>query len=151
MQMKGDNFMNMFKPTKATSIKEYLTMLVPERREAIEFLHAFIQKTCPKLKPHFPYNMIGYGNFKYINNKKQSLDWPVIALASQKNYISIYVCAIDEGKYVTEKYKKELGKVSVGKSCIRLKKVEDVDLAVLKKVLLLAQKMPGLVSSAQKK
>lgn len=64
------------------------------------------------------------------------MDWPIIALASQKNYISVYVCASDGKEYIAEKYKDKLGKVSVGKSCIRFKKLEDVDLNVLKEVVL---------------
>jgi hypothetical protein len=91
--------------------------------------------------------MLGYGTFPYLNNKKEKLEWPVIALANQKNYISLYVCALDKGQYIAEKHKKELGKVSVGKSCIRFKKLEDVNLPVLKKVLQLAAKSPGLTST----
>ena len=109
----------MFKPVKAKSVKEYFAMLPKERRLPVEFLHKFIQKTAPKLKPNFAYNMPGYGFFKYKNYKKEIIDWPIIALASQKNYISLYICSIDKGEYLAEKYKDKLGKVSVGKSCIR--------------------------------
>jgi uncharacterized protein YdhG (YjbR/CyaY superfamily) len=137
--------MNMFKAVKAKTIKEYFDQLPPERRKPMEFLHAFIQKTAPKLKPAFSYNMPGYGSFKYKNYKKEIIDWPVIGLASQKNYISLYVCAVDNGEYIAEKHKTELGKVSVGRSCIRFKKIEDLDLKALKKVIQLAAKSPGLV------
>lgn len=133
----------MFKPTKATSIKEYFELLPSERVEPIEFLHDFIQKTAPSLKPVFASNMLGYGTFKYRNYKNETLDWPVIALASQKNYLSLYVCAVKDGEYIAEKHKDELGKVSVGKSCIRFKKIEDVNLDELKKVIQLAEKTPG--------
>lgn len=136
--------MNMFKATKANTVEEYLDMLEPERKKVIEFLHKFIQKISPKFKPYFAYNMLGYGSFKYINYKKETIDWPIIALASQKNYISLYVCALEEGKYIAEKYKAKLGKVSVGKSCIRFKKIEDLDLGGLREVLVLASKNPGL-------
>jgi len=139
----------MFKPIKAKSIKEYFGMLVKERREPMEFLHKFIQKTAPKLKPNFLYNMPGYGSFTYKNSKKEVLNWPIIALASQKNYISIYVCAIDAGEYIAEKYKNELGKVSVGKSCIRFKKLEDINLKTLGRVIKLAAKFPGLVGAGE--
>jgi hypothetical protein len=98
----------------------------------------------PKLKSHFAYNMLGYGSFPYLNYKKGMIDWPVIALANQKNYVSIYVCSVDKGEHIAEKYQKELGKVSVGRSCIRFKKLEDLNLPGLKKVLLLAAKNPGL-------
>ncbi len=136
--------MNMFKPSKATSVKEYLAALPKERRVSVEFLHKLIIKTVPKLKPYFAHNMLGYGSFPYKNYKKEMISWPVVALASQKNYISLYVCALDGGKYLAEKYAKELGKVSVGKSCIRFKKIEDLDLVTLKKLLKRAEKAPGL-------
>lgn len=137
----------MFKPTKATSVATYLAQVPKERKELVLFLHEFIKKTAPKLKPHFAYNMLGYGSFPYLNNKKEKLEWPVIALANQKNYISLYVCATEDGQYIAEKHKKELGKVSVGKSCIRFKKLEDINLPALKKVLKLAEKSPGLLSA----
>jgi len=134
----------MFKPTKAKSVESYLASIPKERKELMLFLHNFIKKTAPKLKPHFAYNMLGYGSFPYLNYKKEKINWPVVALANQKNYISLYVCALDKGVYIAEKFKNELGKVSVGKSCIRFKKLEDLNLPTLKKVLIFAAKNPGL-------
>jgi uncharacterized protein YdhG (YjbR/CyaY superfamily) len=143
--------MNMFKSVNATTVSEYFDMLPPERREAVEYMHTFIQKVAPSLKPHFAYNMLGYGSFKYKNHKKEELDWPTVALASQKNYISLYVCAVEKGEYIAEKHKKELGKVSVGKSCIRFKKIDDLDLKTLEKVIKIAEKSPGLVGVGAQK
>jgi hypothetical protein len=134
----------MFKPTKAQTVEEYFELLVPERREAIEFLDKFIKKVAPSLKQHFAYNMLGYGSFQYKNYKKEIVNWPTVSLASQKNYISLYVCAVQNGEYVAEKHKDELGKVSVGKSCIRFKKIEDLNLKELEKVIKIAEKDPGL-------
>jgi uncharacterized protein YdhG (YjbR/CyaY superfamily) len=134
----------MFKPVKAKSIEEYIAMLEPERKQAIEFLHKRVQKIAPSLKPHFAYNMLGYGSFKYKNYKKETVDWPSIALASQKNYISLYICAVENGQYIAEKHKDKLGKVSVGKSCIRFKRLEDLNLNELDNVIKLAESNPGL-------
>ncbi len=139
--------MNMFKAVKATSIKEYIALLEPERRKSILFLDGFIKKTVPKLKPLFAYNMLGYGTFKYINAQKKEIDWPVVSLASQKNYMSLYICSIEGGKYLAESHKDELGNVKVGKSCIQIKKIEDLDLKGLTKVLKLAAKKPGLIKT----
>ena len=136
--------MNMFKDVKATTVEEYLAAVPDERKELIDFLHDFIQKAAPKLEVHFAYNMIGYGSFDYIDYKKREMKWPVVALANQKNYVSVYVCAVEDGEYIAEKRGKELGKVSVGKSCIRIKKQEDVNLDVLKEVIKAAAKSPGL-------
>jgi uncharacterized protein YdhG (YjbR/CyaY superfamily) len=137
--------MNMFKSAKAKTVAEYIASVPADRKDTILQVHNFIRKTVPKLKPHFAYNMLGYGSFPYKNHKKELITWPTIALANQKNYVSVYVCSIDAGQYVAEKYKKELGKVNVGKSCIRFKKMEDLNLPVLRKVLLAAAKNPGLI------
>ncbi|MFZ2522194.1 MAG: DUF1801 domain-containing protein [Minisyncoccia bacterium] len=143
--------MNMFKPVKAKTVKEYIDSVQKERKETIVFLNNFIQKISPKFKAYMAYNMLGYGSFPYKNYKKEMASWPVVALANQKNYISLYVCAVKSGKYLAESHKNELGKVSVGRSCIRFKKLEDLNLPVLKKVLKEAVKNPGLVLSDSKK
>ena len=143
----------MFKPTKAETIDEYFEMLVDERRQALEILDRLIKEAAPSLKPWFTYNMLGYGKFDYTNYKKEQIQWPTIALASQKNYISLYVCALahTEGttQYIAEKYAKELYKKgvkpNVGKTCIRFNQLDDLNLDVLKKVIKQAEKQPGLV------
>ena len=141
----------MFKPVGAKSDDEYIAMLNDDRREIIEFLDKLIKETVPNMDRWFAYNMLGYGKFHYVDYKKQEVDWPVIALASQKNYVSLYVCAVGDGEYLAEKYKDELGKVSVGKSCIRFKKLDDLNLDTVKKVLKLAEKTPGLVGAGEHK
>jgi hypothetical protein len=135
--------MNMFKPVGVDNREDYIDALSPERKDIILSLDKLIQKTVPSLKPYFAYNMLGYGAFDYRNYKKEIIKWPVISLASQKNYISLYVCAVVDGKYLAEKYKNQLGKVSVGKSCIRFKSLEDLNLDVVKKLLVEAAKNPG--------
>lgn len=137
--------MNMFKPVKAKTYQEYVDALPPERREIFEALDTCIKKAAPSLKPNFLYNMPGYGSFPYKDYKKRLIDWPTIAIASQKNYISIYICAVDKDGYIAEKFKDGLGKVNVGKSCIRFKKLEDLNMDVLEKILKIAEKSPGLV------
>ncbi len=136
--------MNMFAKNAATSVEEYLLMVPADRKETIDFLHDFIQKAVPKLKPYYATNMIGYGSFFYLDNKKQKREWPIVSLANQKNYISIYVCTIIEDKAEAEKFARELGKLSKGVSCIRFKKIEEINLETLKIVLKLAAKKPGV-------
>ena len=139
--------MNMFKPTDAKNIEQYIAMLTDERRTAIEFLDDLIRKTVPNLHPFFASNMLGYDEFKYTNYKKKEAYWPIIALASQKNYMSLYVCAVADGKYLAEGYATKLGKVDVGKSCIRFKRLEDLNIEGVAEVLQEAERFPGLVAA----
>jgi hypothetical protein len=137
----------MFAKNAANSVEEYLLMVPDDRKKDIDFLHSFIQKSVPKLKPYYASNMIGYGSFYYLDSKKQKKDWPIISLAIHKEYISIYVCALIEDKAAAEKYKKELGKLTKGIGCIRFKKIEEISLATLKIVLKLAEKKPGVAGA----
>lgn len=139
--------MNMFKPTNAKTPNEYIDLISEPRRSDIKKLHNFIKKTVPNLKPYIQTGMIGYGKFHYKSRSGREGDWALIALASQKNYISVYVCAVEEGKYLTEKYKPLLPKTNIGKSCIRFKKVEDIDLSVLAKLLKESEKVGGFFSA----
>lgn len=139
--------MNMFAKNEANSVEEYLLLVPEERKKEIDFLHDFIQKAVPKLKAHYASNMIGYGTFYYLDSKKQKKEWPIISLANQKNYISIYVCTIIEDKAAIEKYKKDFGKLSKGVTCIRFKTIEEINLDTLKQVLKLAEKNPGVAGA----
>lgn len=127
--------MNMFKPTNAKTPEEYINMIDEPRRSEVQMLHEFIQKTVPDLAPRIVYGMIGYGSFHYKYASGRESDWSVVCLASQKNYISVYVSATDEKGYLAEQNKDRLGKVSVGKSCIRFKKIADVKLDELARVI----------------
>jgi hypothetical protein len=127
--------MNMFKPTKAQNRTDYIAAIPEPRRSEIKELDAFIRKMLPKMKPFFLVNMLAYGPFHYKSKSGREGDWAYFALASQKNYISLYVCVVDGKKYLAEKYKKDLPKTSIGRSCIRFKKLEDADLQAIGKIL----------------
>lgn len=133
--------MNMFKPTTAKTPKEYIEMIDEPRKSEIVKLDKFIRKTVPKLKSFILVGMIAYGVFPYKNYAGKIVDWATISLASQKNYISVYVCATTGHGYLPEKYKKELPKANIGKSCIRFKKVDDINLEVLAKIFKEAEKL----------
>lgn len=135
--------MNMFKPTAAQTPEEYIAAIPEPRRQEVEKIHELIKKIVPTLKPHILSGMIGYGSyhFRYASGKEG--DWSLILLASQKNYISIYICSIENGQYLAENYKEKLPKASIGKSCIRFKKLEDIDLSVLTEIIKKAEKVGG--------
>lgn len=111
-----------------------------EREDILRKLDALIQKTVPSFKPVIfggvTGKWLGYGMMPYQSKSmKTPQEWPVIALANQKNYISLYVVYVEDGEYVAEKYQKDLGKVSVGKSCIRFKKFEDLNIEGITKLM----------------
>lgn len=116
----------------ATDIRtpaQYLASLPPERRAALTTLHKAIRKAAPGLNSHIAYGMLGYGMCRYTRSNGSEGTGPVIALASQKQYISLYL-GCDEDGGVPKADRARLGKVSVGKCCIRFKKLADLELKV---------------------
>ncbi len=113
----------------ATTPEEYLAALPEPRQTALRQLHAAIRQAAPSLKPGLGHGMLGYGPFHYKYASGREGDTFVVCLASQKQHISLYLCGADEGGYLVEQAAGTLGKVSLGKGCIRFKKLEDLHLA----------------------
>jgi len=127
--------MNMFKPTAAKTPEEYLQLLTEPDKTETRKVFKFIKEEMPDDKPYIVSGMIGFRSGHYKTRSGREGDWPLVALASRKNYISLYVCAADGKEYIAEKYKKDLPKADIGRSCIRFKKIDDVDIKVLKKII----------------
>jgi hypothetical protein len=82
--------------SKAANVEEYLNILPPNRREAISKVRGVILKNLPAgYEEGIQYGMIGYyipllRYPKTYNNRPLGL----AALASQKNYMSLYLMNI---------------------------------------------------------
>lgn len=108
---------------------QYIASLPSERQAAMKWLHAAITKAAPNLEPFIVHGMIGYGPYHYRYASGREGDSAHICLASQKQYISLYLGCDGDG-YLAEKNAHRLGNVSVGKSCIRFRKLGDLDIGV---------------------
>lgn len=135
--------MNMFKPTMALTPEEYIANIAEPRRADVKEIHELIQKALPQLKPRIISGMIGYGSYHYRYASGKEGDWSLICLANQKNYISVYICSVENGRYIAEDYVDKLPKASIGKSCIRIKSIKDIDLAILTEIVKKAEKFGG--------
>ena len=103
-------------------------------------LDTLIREAAPHLAPTVVEGMfgkmLGYGLVPYqTKSMKEPGEWPLLAIAAQKNYISIYACVVIDGQYIAEKYKSQLGKVNCGKSCIRFKRLSDINTCGLQTLL----------------
>ena len=120
---------------KATTPKQYIDGLAEPRRSDVAKLHALITKTVPKLEPVIVMGMLGYGPFHYTYATGRKGDTAKICVASNASYISLYAMAADADGWVAERYKERLPKAKIGKSCVRFKKLEDLDERALQALL----------------
>jgi len=128
--------MNMFKTNDAATPEEYIAELEDPRRAHVQQMHEFIQSIVPNLKPYMQAGMIGYGTHHYRYASGREGDWMVIGLSGRKDYISLYICAaMEDGNYLPETYKERLPAANIGKSCVRFKQPDDIDLEVLRELI----------------
>ena len=118
----------MIAPPDIKTPAQYFASLDAPRRNDVRALHEAICKTIPKHKPEMIGGFLGYGKYRYKYESGREGDTGVVMLASQKQYISLYLGCAGEGGWLAEKNKHRLGKVNVGKCCIRFKKLADLDL-----------------------
>jgi hypothetical protein len=76
-------------------------------------------------------SIIGFGSVHYKYASGHEGDMPLIGFSPRKAEFSLYVFHPDEEN---EKLVKSLGKFKMGKMCIYVKKLADIDLAVLEKL-----------------
>jgi uncharacterized protein YdhG (YjbR/CyaY superfamily) len=122
--------------SKTTTVEDYINELPKERQEPITTLRKEIKKNLPKgFSEGMGYGMIGYCiphslyPAGYHCDPKQPL--PFMSIASQKNFIAVYHMGVYADpkllKWFTEAYAKAgVGKLDMGKSCIRFKKPENI-------------------------
>jgi hypothetical protein len=126
--------------SKASTVEEYLSALPEDRRRAIESVRKVILENLDKdYDEGIQYGMIGYFvphrvyPAGYHCDPKQPLGFA--HLASQKNYMSIYLMCVygesSHAKWFRDAWAKTGKKLDMGKACIRFRKVEDLALDVL--------------------
>lgn len=80
-------------------------------------------------------NIIGYGAYRYKGRSGGEGEWFIVGLAAQKNYLSLYVNASDDGQYLGKVYAPRLGNVKAGSANLQFKRAADIDLAVLREMV----------------
>jgi hypothetical protein len=110
------------------------------REGELRRVDALVQAAAPEidrqLVPAGAGRMLGYGLMPYRpRSAKETTRVPLIALAAQKRYLSLYVCAVVDGQYLPEVRAAELGQVSCGKSCIRFTTLDRVDTVALDRLV----------------
>lgn len=78
-------------------------------------------------------SIIGFGSYHYKSDRsKQEGDWPLVGFSPRKAAISLYVYT---GLPEHEQLLTALGKYTVGKACVYIKKLSDIDQEALKRLM----------------
>ena len=128
------------KPAKQTPLQFLRSVVEPQRTELLK-LHALIRETVPELEPSVGSGIgVGYGPYHYKYASGREGDSFIVALAPRKSSISLYVTGYANGRYLAESYAPKLGMADCGKSCVRFRRLADLNEPALRSLLRAASK-----------
>lgn len=121
---------------EANTPEEYIEMIPEDRKGPISKLREVILKNLPEgYEEGITYKMIGY----YVPHSiypsgyhcDPKLPLPFMSIASQKNFIGVYHMGVYSNKELYDWFVEEYGKrckykLDMGKSCVRLKRIDDI-------------------------
>ena len=119
---------------------DWIAALPEPRRTDIAAIDARIQAIAPGLRRYVERAFLAYGQYHYVGASKREGDWPVLAIASNKAYISLYASPVG-----VEPWAARLPKANLGRGCIRFKRAADLDLDVVDEVIAAAAAKDGTV------
>lgn len=77
-------------------------------------------------------SMVGFGSYQYRYASGREGDWFLVGFAPRKRELSIYIMP---GFAAYDDFLQKLGKYKTGKSCLYVRRLADIDIAVLQQLI----------------
>ena len=121
--------------TKLTgaSVDDFLNAIQDEQIRQDCWTIADLMRKATKAEPRmWGPSIVGFGSSSYKYADGREADWMLIAFSPRKQNITLYIGSGFEGY---DELMSQLGKHSGGKSCLYIKRLSDVHLPTLKKLI----------------
>lgn len=120
------------KPTNQ-NVEEFLNRLPDEKKRRESFTLLKLMRRITKTEPQMWGNsMIGFGQYHYRYASGREGEWFLTGFSPRKANLTLYLMA---GLEQYGELLQALGKCKIGKSCLYISKIEDIDLSILEKLI----------------
>ncbi len=115
------------------SVESFLESVEDEKRKTDSFaVHEMMKDITGDEGSMWGASIVGYGSYHYKYASGQEGDWMATGFSPRKNALTLYIMS---GFDNYDSLLSQLGKFKTGKACLYIKKLEDVDHDVLKKLI----------------
>ncbi len=116
------------------SVEGFINSVDSDKKRADAYKLLEIYKKATGEKPvMWGSSIIGFGKYHYKSERsRQEGDWPLAGFSPRKQSLTLYV--MNEG-FNYGNLLDRLGKHSTSKACLYIKKLDDVDLSILEKLV----------------
>ena len=119
------------RPTKA-SVTQFLNSIMdPEKRKDSKTLVKMLGEITAAKPIMWGSSIVGFGNYHYKYASGREGDWFATGFSPRKQALTLYIM----GGHKDKSELKALGNYSTSKSCLYIKRLADVDQALLKKYI----------------
>lgn len=120
------------------SVTEFVNRIEPEQKrvDSIQLL-GLIQSLTGENPVLWGDSIVGFGSYHYKSVSGREGDWFRIGFSPRKQNFSLYLSLCDIQTEMADELK-QLGKHKTGKSCIYFNKLADINLSVLKEMIVKA-------------
>jgi hypothetical protein len=118
------------------SVTEFLTQLEdPQKRADSQVLIALMRRVTGKAPSLWSRDIVGFGTYHYKYPSGHEGDAPLVAFSPRKTEFSIYLFGTHGESEQRTNLLSKLGKHRMGKGCLYVKRLEQVDLDVLEQLV----------------
>jgi hypothetical protein len=121
--------------TKRTnaSVEDFLNGVADERKRQDSFVLVDLMREITGSEPSmWGDSIFGFGGYRYTNSTGKEYEWPVTGFSPRKQSLTVYIMS---GFEQYDELLGRLGKHSTGKACLYIKRLSDVDMAVLRELI----------------
>jgi hypothetical protein len=124
---------NKTQPT-TIAVNDFIELVENEQKRADSYkLIALFEKITGEEGKMWGPSIIGFGQYHYKYESGREGDFMLVGFSPRKTALTLYIMA---GFKKYEEYLAELGKFKTGKSCLYIKKLEDVNMDILEAMII---------------
>lgn len=122
----------------SSSVEDFINSITDEQKRNDSFVVLKLMEKAMKVKPKmWGSSMIGFGEVRYKSPASgREVDWFKIGFSPRKANLSLHLIDLQRHADALP----ELGKHKTGGGCIYIKKLDDVDVKILEKIIMAAAK-----------
>ncbi len=115
------------------SVSAFLDSVADERKRADSYaVLALMQEVTGEEPRMWGPGIVGFGAYRYRYESGREGEWPLTGFSPRKQNLTLYIMpGFDRYEALMER----LGRYRTGKSCLYLKRLEDVDVGVLRELV----------------
>ena len=115
------------------SVDDFLNAIKDEQvRQDCWALVDIMQKATKSKAQMWGTSIVGFGSYRYKYSSGREMDWMLTAFSPRKQNLTLYIWPGFEGY---DELMAQLGKHTCGKACIYIKRLSDIHLPTLKKLI----------------